>query len=311
MLYSNYLKQLDLQDIVVFINLLEQHSAKRTAELMHISQPTISYCLKRLRSCFDDPLFVPSHGVLLPTLKAERIAPYLKLVIESINRSAEDSASKPTSMKKVWHICAPEHFEFLFAPPSLSVLAQEHPNVSFHLERLGHDIPVDRLIAGDVDIAIGFGPGYHQLHADLQWQSILDDEFVCITSQVNLLPEESMSLDDFCSSSHVFPTPWQSAKNMIDSWLEKIGRTRQMLVRTNSYQICINIVASTPATLSLPSRLVPFLLIPENVIICKPPLGFPTFTLDMIWAKNRSNHPDILHLRALLQRISRDTLAKG
>ena len=42
MLHSNYLKQLDLQDIVVFLNLLEQRSAKRTAERMSISQPTVS-----------------------------------------------------------------------------------------------------------------------------------------------------------------------------------------------------------------------------------------------------------------------------
>lgn len=72
MLHSNYLKQLDLQDIVVFLNLLEQRSAKRTAELMSISQPTVSYCLKRLRGCFDDTLFASSQGALLPTTKAEK-----------------------------------------------------------------------------------------------------------------------------------------------------------------------------------------------------------------------------------------------
>ncbi|GLH34178.1 hypothetical protein BR1R5_35670 [Pseudomonas sp. BR1R-5] len=81
MLHSNYLKQLDLQDIVVFLNLLELRSAKRTAELMSVSQPTVSYCLKRLRGCFDDTLFASSQGVLLPTTKAEKIAPYLRMVM--------------------------------------------------------------------------------------------------------------------------------------------------------------------------------------------------------------------------------------
>ena len=54
MLHSNYLKQLDLQDIVLFLTLLEQRNAKRTAEIMNVSQPTVSYGLKRLRNCFDD-----------------------------------------------------------------------------------------------------------------------------------------------------------------------------------------------------------------------------------------------------------------
>ena len=42
MLHSNYLKQLDLQDIVVFLNLLEQRSAKRTARHHAAS----GYCAK-------------------------------------------------------------------------------------------------------------------------------------------------------------------------------------------------------------------------------------------------------------------------
>lgn len=62
MLHSNYLKQLDLQDIVVFLNVLELRSAKRTAERMSVSPPTVSYCLKRLRGCFDDILFSSFQG---------------------------------------------------------------------------------------------------------------------------------------------------------------------------------------------------------------------------------------------------------
>lgn len=58
MLHSNYLKQLDLQDIVLFLTLLEQRNAKRTAEIMNVSQPIVSYGLKRLRNCFDDVYFL-------------------------------------------------------------------------------------------------------------------------------------------------------------------------------------------------------------------------------------------------------------
>ncbi|MEH2921655.1 LysR substrate-binding domain-containing protein [Samsonia erythrinae] len=307
MLYSNYLKQLDLQDIVVFLNLLEQQSAKRTAELMCISQPTVSYCLKRLRTCFDDALFVLSHGILLPTLKAVKIAPYLKLVVESVNRCAENEDSAPASVNKVWRVCAPEYFELSLLPLSLTTLARERANVSFHIERLGNSLPIDRLMSGNIDIAMGFGPGYHQLHPDLQWQSILDDEFVCVTSLLGQTSDKPMNIDDFCSSPHIFPTPWVSEKNIIDGWLEKIGRSRKLLARANSYQACINIVAALPVTLALPARLLPFLLIPEKVIVCKPPLGCPTFTLDMIWAKERSHHEEVFSLRSLIQRVSRNT----
>ncbi|WP_311969018.1 LysR family transcriptional regulator [Pseudomonas baltica] len=305
MLHSNYLKQLDLQDIVVFLNLLEQRSAKRTAELMSVSQPTVSYCLKRLRGCFDDTLFASSQGDLLPTTKAERIAPYLRVVVESVNRCAEQEIGWPAvDVNKVWQIYAPEYFELLVLPQAMHALGTAHPNVSLHLERLGRDLPIDRLISGDADIAIGFGPGYHQMHPEVEWQSILNDKFFCLTSNPGHGGAGAMTLDEFCASPHVFPTPWLSEKNMVDGWLEKIGRSRTVLARANGYQACVNIIAAVPATLALPARLLPLLRIPENVMVCEAPMGFPTFTLDMIWSKDRSRSQSIASLRQLIAQAS-------
>ncbi|MBB1608825.1 MULTISPECIES: LysR family transcriptional regulator [Pseudomonas] len=306
MLHSNYLKQLDLQDIVVFLNLLEQRSAKRTAELMNVSQPTVSYCLKRLRSCFDDALFASSQGGLKPTTKAEKIAPYLRMVVESVNRCAEGiGEALPLTERKIWKLCAPEYFELLFLSQALAVLSSAHAsNTSLHLERLSRDLPVDRLISGDIDIAIGFGPGYHQMHPELQWQPVLNDEFVCLTSQASLTSEEAMSLDEFCASPQVFPTPWISEKNMVDSWLEKVGRSRNVLVRANGYQACVNIVAAVPSTVAMPARLLPYLRIPQELKVCQPPMGFPSFTLDMVWARSRGQSKDISSLRKLVHDVA-------
>lgn len=312
MLHSNYLKQLDLQDIVVFLNLLEYRSAKRTAELMNVSQPTVSYCLKRLRGCFDDTLFASSQGLLQPTAKAEKIAPYLRVVIESVNRCAEDAPSGDgVAAPRIWRLCAPEYFELAFLPQALATLSSNHPNTSLHLDRLSRDLPVDRLISGDIDLAIGFGPSYHQLHPELQWQPVLSDGFVCLTSQRGLALDGAMSLDEFCASAHVFPTPWISEKNMVDSWLEKIGRTRNVLVRANGYQACVNILAAVPSTLALPARLLPHLRIPEGVRVCQPPMGFPVFTVDMIWSRDRGLGTDVSSLRRLIQDVAEDLLRAG
>lgn len=302
MLHSNYLKQLDLQDIVVFLNLFEHRSAKRTAEIMNISQPTVSYCLKRLRTCFDDVLFASSHGVLTASTKAEKINPYLRMVVESVNRCAEDiNAEGISSIAKVWRICAPEYFELSLMPTALQRLIRNNPNVSLHVDRLSRDLPVDRLLSGDIDLTIGFGPGYHQMHPELEWEPILTDSFVCLTSIRRSSDEPNLSVDEFCSMPHVFPTPWISEKNMVDSWLEKIGRSRMVVARANTYHACLNIISTLPATLALPSRLVKLLTIPEGVQVFEPPLGFPTFTLDMIWCRERKASQDLRMLRELMQ----------
>ncbi|MFA7556012.1 MAG: LysR family transcriptional regulator [Spongiibacteraceae bacterium] len=310
MLSSNYLKQLDLQDIVIFLNMFEKLSARKTAETMNISQPTVSYCLKRLRSCFDDKLFSSSHGALVPTAKAQKIAPYLKNVVDSINRCAEyDSGDGAFSVPKTWEICSPEYFELSLLPYALSNIVKKMPEVTLNLEKLMRHIPVDKLISGDVDLAIGFGPGYHQLHPDLEWESILTDTFVCLTSCYRHDYSIPLSIDEFCSIPNIYPTPWLSEKNMVDSWLDKIGKSRNVLSNANTYQAAINILGKVPATLALPTILVKLMKIPDEVKICQPPHGFPTFTLDLIWARDRSNSKEFIKLKNIMRAAADEIVA--
>ena len=181
MLCNSHLKQLDLQDIVVFLNLMEFRSAKKTAEIMSVSQPTVSYCLKKLRECFEDVLFIAIDGGMSPSKKAERIMPYMRMMVDSINQCV-DSNESIYAEQKVWRICAPEYFELLSLPNIFNAVNQSYPNTSLEIQRLEQDLPLEKLLVGDIDIAIGFGPGYHQLHPNLNWVSFFSDDFCCLTT---------------------------------------------------------------------------------------------------------------------------------
>ncbi|MBR8190957.1 LysR family transcriptional regulator [Burkholderia vietnamiensis] len=305
MLNSNVLRQLDLQDVMVFLCLYEHKSARRTAEVLSISQPTVSYCLKRLRNCFHDVLFDVDRGSLVATAKAEAIEPYLRNVIDAVNHCADmDDDQVTATSRRVMRVCAPEYFELLLLPGVLESFMKRGRETSLIVDRLGRELPVERLLAGELDFAIGFGPGYHRLHPDLQWESVLSDTFVCLTASRKLAPSTRVSLDEFCDMEHVFPTPWVSERNMIDGWLEKLGRARSIVARANTYQACLNIVARLPVALTLPRRLIQHLSIPANVQICEVPLGFPTFTLDVIWSTPMEKNPDIRTMRSLFKDLA-------
>ena len=75
MLYTNALKQLDMQDISIVLLLIENRSAKRVAEMLNLSQSSISYSLKKLRHCFDDKLFERSSPICKTSCSASISAP--------------------------------------------------------------------------------------------------------------------------------------------------------------------------------------------------------------------------------------------
>ena len=70
MLSSNVLRKLDMQDLMVFIAVYEQNSVTGVSEALCVSQSTVSYCLKKLRTGFEDELFINTRTGMRPTHKA-------------------------------------------------------------------------------------------------------------------------------------------------------------------------------------------------------------------------------------------------
>lgn len=58
-------------------------------------------------------------------------------------------------------------------------------NWSLNVSRLGKDLPINDLLAGDTDVCFGFGAGYHQRHPLLSYKSLCEDSFVCLSSVKN------------------------------------------------------------------------------------------------------------------------------
>ena len=302
MLYTNALKQLDMQDISIVLLLIENRSAKRVSEMLNVSQSSISYSLKKLRYCFDDKLFENSDGAMQPTARVLAIKPYLQNIMLCINQCAKEGAEQGSVLRQ-WNITAPEYFEILMLPTLLQQVRATGRNWSLSVSRLGKDLPINQLLASDTDVCFGFGPGYHQQHPLLGYRSLNEDSFLCLSSVPKHQPKTFLDIDEFCDAQHIFPTPWLSEKNMVDGWLEKQSRHRNIFTRANSYHAGVNILLAVPALIVIPKKIVATLNVPPTLKVLEPPAGFPTFTLDMIWSRERNIHSDFHLLEAVIEKI--------
>ena len=85
MLNSNLLRKLDMQDLMVFIAVYEQSSVTGVSQALCVSQSTVSYCLKKLRTGFEDELFIKTRTGMRPTYKASTMYTPVLNILESIN----------------------------------------------------------------------------------------------------------------------------------------------------------------------------------------------------------------------------------
>jgi len=117
MLNSNLLRKLDMQDLMVFVAVYEQSSVTDVSETLFVSQSTVSYCLKKLRTSFEDELFINTRTGMRPTYKACSMYGHVQKILESINLChAGAPAFDPSRQAVTFNICAPEYFEQLILP---------------------------------------------------------------------------------------------------------------------------------------------------------------------------------------------------
>lgn len=289
MLNSNLLRKLDMQDLMVFVAVYEQSSVTEVSEALCVSQSTVSYCLKKLRTSFDDELFVNNRSGMLPTSKAAAMYPHLVTILKTINTCHSGiPAFDPTQKEITFNICAPEYFELLILPKLVKRFVGSRFPLIINVTKFNRDIPTDELMDGRCDLVICFGPNFHRGVKGLRSQVLLEDELVCVVDKHVALSEEAFGLETFAAGQHVFPTPWTSDTNMIDGWLARQGYSRKIVARANSYVAALNMITGTDFILTLPRR-IQALTCDENAFSHRrPPACLPNFTLDMMWSEKPS-----------------------
>jgi LysR family transcriptional activator of mexEF-oprN operon len=83
MLYKLHLTDLNL--MVVFVALMQERSVTRCAARLAVRQSTISGSLVRLRTLFNDPLFIRAGRGMRPTRRAEELARSIGPALELIH----------------------------------------------------------------------------------------------------------------------------------------------------------------------------------------------------------------------------------
>jgi len=65
-----HITNLDLNLLALFDLLMEERSVSKVANRVHLSQPSVSHALSRLRDALGDPLLVRSSKGMTPTPRA-------------------------------------------------------------------------------------------------------------------------------------------------------------------------------------------------------------------------------------------------
>jgi DNA-binding transcriptional LysR family regulator len=153
---SEKIRQLDGSLLLVLRELLRLQRATLVAQRLGLSQSAVSHALSRLRSLFDDPLFIRKPHGLEPTRHALALAPR----IEALLLAMDDIMGRPRSFApatttRTFRIGAPDHATTLLAPGLVARFRAQAPTARLQFtQRLGRDAQ-SALLRDELDVALG------------------------------------------------------------------------------------------------------------------------------------------------------------
>src|SRR5215510_7348074 len=149
------LAALDLNLLVVFDAVFVERHISRAARRLGKSQPAVSGALARLRSLFNEPLFVRDGAGVRPTRLARELATPIREALELLNESLRrEREFAPAASDRTFQLNLNDYTQTILLPRLLAHLKEHAPNVHLATMSLPADEMESALKRGALDLAL-------------------------------------------------------------------------------------------------------------------------------------------------------------
>ncbi|MES2263642.1 MAG: LysR family transcriptional regulator [Pseudomonadota bacterium] len=300
------LKNVDLNLLLVFNQLLAERRVSKVAEALGLTQPGVSNALKRLRLLLGDELFVRTARGMEPTPYALRLAEPIGYALSTIHDSLNEVAHfDPATSKRKFSIGMTDIGEVYFLPGLMDVLRRQAPGVSVSTVRNTAVNLQDEMEAGHIDLAIGLLP---QLKSGYFQRRLFAQRYVCMFRQGHVLDKEGgMTVEEFQGADHVVVVSGGTGHAIVDQSVERLGIRRNIALTVPHFVAVGHILSHSSMIATVPERYAMACLQPFGLRYVTHPLSLPEININVFWHAKFNKEPANKWLRSLIF----DTFADG
>jgi DNA-binding transcriptional LysR family regulator len=174
----NAIDHVDLNLLRVFQAIIEEGSLTRAGQRLGLSQPAISYSLGRLRTLFDDPLFIRTRSSMQPTPTALEVSVIVSRALDTV-REAFRYAERfdPLTSRRTFRLSLSDAGELGYLPRLCEVLQERAPHVAIQVVPTPIVLIGERLRSSRLDCAIGHLP---ELMMHTESAVLFEEDYVCM-----------------------------------------------------------------------------------------------------------------------------------
>ncbi len=287
------LDNFDLNLLVAFDVLMQEHSVTKAASRLNITQSAMSASLKRLRESFQDDILAQHGKRLIPTPFALSMQPEVAQTIFQLRALiARQGRFDPADTERHFRIAASDFITTVLLVPLVNTLAAEAPGVTFTFELPGPTSQV-ALANGELDLLL---TPENFVHPDHPFELVFEESHVVVGWTGNPLSERTLTKHDFTKAGHVAVTVGRQF-TFAEEWFRSQGIERRIEVRAPSFIQAPFLVPGTMRLCVMHERLARFMAERLPLHILDTPFDIPPMREMMQFHATREADPGLLWLR--------------
>lgn len=298
----------DLNLLRVFDALMRDRGVTRAGERIGLSQPAVSAALGRLRVILGDQLFTRAGNRMVPTPRAEDIAPAVAEALARLEGALfGDDRFDPATADRTFTLQGADFFSVLLLPRLARRIAREAPLVRLRMRDTARG-EIEQLLRDDA-IDLSLEP-MRTMPDWVETERLMTSPFVAIAARDEPLLEglgegETIPLDRFCAIPQAIRSVDGSMDGVVDEALARLGVSRRVVLALPNFHAVATAVAEGGLIAALPEEFARERALRDGLSLHPLPATVTPTELGMHWRRRNTSNP----AHAWLRRLVRETCA--
>ena len=185
---SLYDSNSDYNKYKIFYAVAECNSFSKAVDVLHISQPAISYAIKELESQLDTQLFIRDNRTIKLTDDGEKLMYYLRRAFNEINIAEKIIKEESEDLIGTVRLGIYQHISLILLPKLFDEFVKNNPNVKFEVITSSSAELKEKLKNRELDFII------------TQYPLLMDDSGVFEEEKLFELPSWGSIINHICNT---------------------------------------------------------------------------------------------------------------
>lgn len=291
---------LDLNLLRVFDAVLRDRSVTGAARHLGLTQPAVSNALARLRSQFEDALFVRTPKGMDATPFARELAEPVRQALALLESAlGHGPGFDPATSTRAFRFYMSDLGQIEFLPPLVERARAVAPGVRLEAVAMEVEDIGDALAAGALDLAVGFLPG---LGTPVRRQPLFRDPYVCLMRADHPAIGKALTRKQFQAASHALVS-YKGGHRVIEEALERAGLARRIALRVPHFTVVPMVLERSDLILTLPSKVARVYQRRGNFKALPPPVAIQPADVAAHWHERFERDPGNRWLREMVMEL--------